>query len=84
MHFVHYSDKFGDECVPLLKCLSEKGNVTTYEWQTGEKPYKVEEPQIDWGLQEEEQQERLQESSTQEVVKHSNIHYRCGWGGGAV
>jgi len=40
-------------CLPLLKFVTEHGNVTTYEWIYGEAPIKIELPQVEFNLAEE-------------------------------
>ncbi len=42
------------EVLPTLRFLTEKGNVTTYEWVHGEVPLSVEEPRLDFGDEDED------------------------------
>ncbi len=49
-------DKVSD-VLPTLRFLMEKGNVTTYEWVHGEAPISVEETKMDFGQDDEEEQE---------------------------
>ncbi|KAK8733183.1 hypothetical protein OTU49_006511 [Cherax quadricarinatus] len=41
------------ECLPLLKFVMEHGNVTTYEWLYGEAPCSIEEPHLEFSLDDE-------------------------------
>jgi hypothetical protein len=43
-----------EDVLPTLSFLMAKGNVTTYEWMHGEPPLSVEEPMLDFGEDEKE------------------------------
>ncbi|XP_014214737.1 CDK5RAP3-like protein [Copidosoma floridanum] len=50
--FVEYTlgAKHNGGCVPLLKYLIEKGNTTTYEWTYGEAPLSINEPSLNFNV----------------------------------
>ena len=45
-----YESESDRDSLPVLKYIMEKGNTTTYQWRTGEKPEVIEEAKI-FGIQ---------------------------------
>ena len=41
--FQFFSEVNEADCLPMLKFIHTHGNVTTYEWRTGNKPVRVQE-----------------------------------------
>ena len=58
-------EDFSTDCLSLMQHVIKHGNTTIYEWQTGQKPTRIEEINLDFRIEDEEVQ--LTEDAPTEV-----------------
>jgi len=67
-----------NDCLPLLRFITERGNVTVFEWRCGKQPMRVEAAEMDFGISDDEDEAEVKDADNGEVSEwHLCIVISC-------